>query len=465
MTRPSPQQILEWAVAGNGPRVGSAVVAIVTVESTVNLRWAGNTLTTNGTASTTSTTVVAIEPVSGGLGFGTQSGIVHSRSDLDSLLSAAQSIATSSAPAEDAMDLPPVSSCVDWSAAPVKADPIEFAAITSKLGEIFRRGAASGVDYYGYAEFSVATTYLATTTGTRLRDAIPSARFEMTAKSHDRGRSTWVGQAGRNFQEIDVTAAETECLKQLQWQLRTIALKPGRHPTILSTSATADLFVNLLWSAGARDAIDGSSVFASAGGGTRLGEQLTSRLVTLASDPFDPALGCTPFVVSGASSPLSSVFDNGLPLERTEWLSEGYLKALLSTRYTAKLGGIATTPFIDNVTLSDAAGHGTLSDLISRTENAILLNCLWYIRDVDPQQLLLTGLTRDGAYQVRDGEVVGSVGNFRFNDSPVSLLARITDATEPTLTLPRELGDYFPRVRTPALSVSEFNFSTPSQAN
>jgi predicted Zn-dependent protease len=79
--------------------------------------------------------------------------------------------------------------------------------------------------------------------------------------------------------------------------------------------------------------------------------------------------------------------------------------------------------------------------------------------------MLLTGLTRDGAYQVRNGEVVGAVSNFRFNDSPVEMLARVTDAGSTVRTLPRELGDYFPRVAMPPLLVSDFNFSTVSQAS
>ena len=58
---------------------------------------------------------------------------------------------------------------------------------------------------------------------------------------------------------------------------------------------------------------------------------------------------------------------------------------------------------------------------------ALLLTCLWYIREVDPQTLLLTGLTRDGVYLVEDGEVVGAVNNFRFNESPVDLLGRVTE--------------------------------------
>ncbi len=93
------------------------------------------------------------------------------------------------------------------------------------------------------------------------------------------------------------------------------------------------------------------------------------------------------------------------------------------------------------------------------------MTCLWYNRVVDPQTLLLTGLTRDGVYVVKGGEVVGAATNFRFNDSPVAVLGRIEDAGVTTPTLAREMGDYFNRAAMPPLLVKDFNFSTVSQAS
>ena len=66
--------------------------------------------------------------------------------------------------------------------------------------------------------------------------------------------------------------------------------------------------------------------------------------------------------------------------------------------------------------------------MIASTERGLLLTCLWYIREVDPVTMLLTGLTRDGVYLIEHGEVVGAVNNFRFNESPIDVLARTTEA-------------------------------------
>ncbi len=110
-------------------------------------------------------------------------------------------------------------------------------------------------------------------------------------------------------------------------------------------------------------------------------------------------------------------------------------------------------------------GAGTTADLIASTGRGLLLTCLWYIREVDPQTLLLTGLTRDGVYLVENGEVIGAVNNFRFNESPVAMLNRITEAGVTVPTLPREFSDYFTRAAMPPVRVEGFNMSSVSQAS
>ena len=122
------------------------------------------------------------------------------------------------------------------------------------------------------------------------------------------------------------------------------------------------------------------------------------------------------------------MFDNGLPLGPTDWISDGVLSALIQTRYSARLTGLPVTPAIDNLifeTSSPGAAQPGRDDRQHRARP--LLTCLWYIREVDPQTLLLTGLTRDGVYLVENGEVAGAVNNFRFNESPVGMLGRLAE--------------------------------------
>ncbi len=111
-----------------------------------------------------------------------------------------------------------------------------------------------------------------------------------------------------------------------------------------------------------------------------------------------------------------------------------------------------------------AGGQDGLKDMIAGTERSLLLTTLWYMREVDPAVLLLTGLTRDGVYLVEDGEVTAAVNNFRFNESPLDLLRRATQAGVSELTLPREWGDWATRAQMPSLRIPDFHMSSVSQA-
>jgi predicted Zn-dependent protease len=186
--------------------------------------------------------------------------------------------------------------------------------------------------------------------------------------------------------------------------------------------------------------------------------------VTLRSDPAAPFIQCSPFVIAHQSGAALSVFDNGLPLQPTAWIERGVLTSLVQTRHSAELTGLPVTPYVDNLIMDGPAGGPTVDAMVASSERALLLTCLWYIREVDPQTLLLTGLTRDGVYLVEGGEVVGAVNNFRFNESPVDLLGRIAEVGASGRTLPREWSDDFTRTAMPPLRVDGFNMSSVSQA-
>jgi predicted Zn-dependent protease len=186
----------------------------------------------------------------------------------------------------------------------------------------------------------------------------------------------------------------------------------------------------------------------------------------LRSDPDAAGLECAPYVLTASSSSTSSVFDNGLPVEPVDWIRDGRLEALISTRHSAQEAGLPVRPAVDNLILEGgpaASGHD-IDAMVATTDRGLLLTCLWYIREVDPRNLLLTGLTRDGIYLVEGGEVVGAVNNFRFNESPVGLLGRISEAGASKPTLPREWNDYFTRTAMPPLRIPDFHMSSVSPA-
>jgi predicted Zn-dependent protease len=293
----------------------------------------------------------------------------------------------------------------------------------------------------------------------------PTGRIEVTGKTADWSRSSWVGQSTRDFADVDMPAIDGELARRLGWAQRRVDLDAGRYETLLPPSAVADLMTYLYWTAVARDANDGSTVFSRQGGGTRVGEQLAEKPLRVWSDPSAEGIQCDPVLLATSSGSAQSVFDNGLPLHSTDWVADGRLEALIQTRHSAELTGLPVTPGVDNLLMSSDDATRGLDEMVADTSRGLLLTCLWYIRVVEPQTLLLTGLTRDGVYLVEGGEVVAEVNNFRFNESPVDLLGRLTEVGHTERTLAREFGDYFTRTAMPTWRVGDFNMSSVSQAS
>src|SRR3954470_5251966 len=461
MTLTTPQELVEHALRTSR---SDQCVAIVHDSTSANLRWANNTLTTNGVMHGIRVTVVALHGTGEGTAAGSVSASAASTDQVDRIVEAADAAARTGSPAEDAAELPSGDVAEDWADPSGETSIDVYADFAPALGESFGRAGAEGRILYGFVDHDVTTTYLGSSTGLRLRHVQPTGHWGCTGKTADLSSSAWVGGATRDFSDVDAASIDAELERRLGWSARRIDLPAGRYDTVLPPTAVADLMIYAYWVAAARTAHDGQSVYSRPGGGTRIGERLSRHPVQVYSDPGYAALRAIPFLTTAASDESTSVFDNGLALSRTDWLSDGSLTSLVQTRETARLTGQPVTPQVDNLVVEVDGATGSPQDLVGQVERGLLLTCLWYIREVDPQSLLLTGLTRDGVYLVEGGEITGAVNNFRFNESPIELLDRFSSASRTVPSFSREWGDEFPRTATPALRVPDFNMSTVSQA-
>jgi len=476
------QAVIEDSLAMAARRGADGCIVLVDETSHADVRFALNTTTTNGVRRDRSVTVVAVK--AGAVGVSRRSGVV----DVEQMVSAALTDAEGAPPAEDAfplvhgMDAAPgggAAASLAFGRAPVETDLSALGGVLSALSGAFGRARDKDVVLAGFAEFGVSTVYLGSSTGVRLSFSQPTGAVNLVGRSSDGTRSAWTGAGAERTGEISFEAMEAELWRRLEWARRPLALEAGRYEVILPPSGVADLMGSLsFYGLSGQDAEDGRSVFSAAPGKTRVGEHLSNMPFTLYSDPFEAELECLPFVACGSSSADASVFDNGLPIGRVDWIRDGRLAHLRYHRAGAARSGVGFAPYIDNLALRvgagrDAAGGGaagaevggTVDDMVARTERGLLLTCLWYIREVDPATLLLTGLTRDGVYVVEDGKVVGAANNFRFNESPVDLLARATEVGASVRALGRELGEYLNRCVMPPLRVPDFNMSSVSQAS
>lgn len=460
--------VSSWVEEALAASTARDCTVIVRESHEVNLRWAANALTTNGVMTQRQATVISTADVEGGVSAASVSGPLASAADLRTLVQQADAAAPGAPADDEARPLVAGDVDADFGDPAYVVGPEDFGPLAGDLGMAFARATEAGHLLFGFAEYRRDTTWLANSSGLRRRAVEPMGRLEVNAKMPDMVNSAWVGAQSNDFTDVDVAAMHDDLERRLGWGQRRVDLPAGTYETILPPGAVVDLLVYVYWSMSARDAEQGRNVFAgSRRGATRLGERLGDLPLTMSSEPGHPQLPVAPFAVVPASQPgLTSVFDNGAPVGRVDWVRDGVLSELVRTRAgTARAGADGDLPFPSQNLVVDAGGSASVAEMIASTKRGLLLTCLWYIREVDPQTLLLTGLTRDGVYLIEDGQVVAAVNNFRFNESPIDLLGRATEASAAEHVLCREWNDWFTRSIAPALRIPDFTMSTVSKAH
>jgi predicted Zn-dependent protease len=458
------QDVVEAGLGAASEAGADDCVVLVQEGSHADVRFALNTTTTNGVHRAREVSVVVI--AGGAVATATRAGVVGNDGVREMVIDALAD-ARQSPPAEDAFPLVDARGGAHnrrFEAGPEETDASALDDVLSSLSGAFERARGRDAVLAGFAEIDVDTLYLGSSTGLRLSHAQPTAAVHLVGRTSDGGGSAWVGEPSI---DPSLEEMEEEIWRRLDWSKKQIALEAGRYEVILPPSGVGDMMAMIDYDAlGGQDTEDGRTVFSKEGGGTRLGETITSLPFTLYSDPDEAGLECLPFVAAGASSSDVSVFDNGLPCSRADWLRDGVLAHLRYHRAGAAKSEAAMTPFTDNLILRCGEHEaGSVDDMVARTEKGLLLTCLWYIREVDPATLLATGLTRDGVYVIENGKVVGAANNFRFNESPVDLLVRATEVGTPVRSLGREFGEYLNRTIMPPLRIPDYNMSTVSQAS
>ncbi|MCL5047387.1 MAG: metallopeptidase TldD-related protein [Firmicutes bacterium] len=349
-----------------------------------------------------------------------------------------------------------------------KADPYIFREPLAELKEVFAGQGKGKSLLSGLMSYGITTTHLATTTDVAFTGEERIGIFEIVKRQANATgdlSSSWIGEVTRDFQDISPYGIDKRLSERLSWGQKKVNLPPGRYEVIMPPSVVADLMLELYMAADGLDAREGGTVFSAPGGLPMYGRRLCDSRFSLYSDPHDGDVGCNDVFVTTSNGSDSSVFDNGRRLEKTYWLEEGVVKNLRAPRYTEHKYGLAPAFHIGNLLLASNKESTSLEDMIRQTKRGLLITCLWYIREVDRAKLLLTGLTRDGVYLVEHGEIVAEVNNFRFNDSPLTLLNNAIATSAPSLAYPRESGEWMPLCKMPAVTVAGFNFDSVSSAS
>ena len=313
------------------------------------------------------------------------------------------------------------------------------------------RRRTKNVDAAGFVETSAQIQAGATSKGQFGYGRYTAADYNLTARTPDGTGSGW---ASKSFNELRLLAAR-HARRRRHRQGGALA-QPHRHRAGqvhggARAAAMADLVANLAFAADARQADEGRSFFSKKGGGTRIGETVVNEKVTIYSDPAHALAPAIPFD------------GEGLPLARLNWIDKGVLKNLSYSRYWAQKQGKTATPQPGNLIME--GGTSTLDELIAGVQRGVLVTRFWYIRALDPQTLVFTGLTRDGLFLIENGKVTRPVKNMRWNESPIFALNNLDAMTAAERTVSGEgVGGAGFSIVCPAARIREFTFSSGSDA-
>lgn len=301
--------------------------------------------------------------------------------------------------------------------------------------------AADGVTAAGFLQDNASFISMLNSKGLFTYGKRSNVDFTVTMRTDDGTGSGWVTRDFNDVEKLDTASASQIAIAKAVQSSKPKAIEPGKYTVILEPAAAVDLLQNMMYNMGGRSADEGRSFLSKKGGGTKQGEQIVDERVNIYSDPLN------------AEVPTLTWDGEGQPLERVNWIENGVVKNLYFDRYWASKKGINPVPFPPNFIME--GGNASVEDMIKDTRRGILVTRLWYIRTVDPQTLLYTGLTRDGTFYIENGQIKHPVKNFRFNESPVIMLNNLEAMGKPQ----RIDGNLIP-----PLKVRDFTFTSLSDA-
>jgi predicted Zn-dependent protease len=309
------------------------------------------------------------------------------------------------------------------------------------VGKSLSVSKAAGLDAAGFLENSTRFNAIMNSKGLFAYNKGTNVSFSVTVRNKQGTGSGYVEQDFNDLDKMDTLTLSKIAAGKANGSAGAKAIEPGKYTVILEPLAASDILSNMFRGFDARSADEGRSFMSKKGGGTRLGEQLFSENVNIYSDPMNTEI------------PSATWNGDGLPVKRTQWVEKGIVKNLSYSRYWAAQKNVQPIPFSRNVIIE--GGTQSLEDLIKSTEKGILVTRFWYIRSVDPQTLLLTGLTRDGTFYIENGEIKFPIKNFRFNESPVIMLNNVEALGKPVRTGSGLI---------PPMKIRDFTFTSLSDA-
>jgi len=339
------------------------------------------------------------------------------------------------------------------------AEPKTFIESTAKITPDFRAQAAADsinpasskdITAAGYLEDSRGFSSLMNSKGLFAYNQSTSVDFTVTMRSNDGTGSGWVARNFNDVSKLNTAEASKIAIDKALQSRNAKAIEPGKYTVILEPNAAADLLGLMLFGMNARQADEGRSYLSKKGGGTKLGEKIVDERVTIYTDPWNE------------EAPTANWTGGGLARKKMDLIKDGVVSNLIYDRYWASQKNVEPTPFPGNRIM--VGGNASIEDMIKDTKKGVLVTRFWYIRAVDPQTLLYTGLTRDGTFYIENGKIKHPIKNFRFNESPVIMLNNLETLGKPMRVASGGGPGGGGSSLIPAMKIRDFTFSSLSDA-
>jgi len=275
------------------------------------------------------------------------------------------------------------------------------------------------------------------------------AEFSITMQ--DDPAASWAKANSGDVRKIDPQALARRASEKAKMAKDAQELSPGKYTVILEPAAVLDLVGFLFYDFAATALEDQRSCL-----NKRMGKQLFGKNIAIVDDVYHPLQ-------------LGAPFDGeGMARERVRLVESGVPKNLVYSRSSGKKAGKRPTGHgfaLPNeygeapMNLVFGGGDSSVERMIAGTDRGLLVTRVWYIREVDPYEKIMTGMTRDGLFLVENGKVKTAVRNFRFNQSLIALLQNVQEMGASVRTTAEEAFEMV----VPAMKVTGFHFTEPTK--
>lgn len=284
-----------------------------------------------------------------------------------------------------------------------------------------------------------------------------SAEISITMLAAD--SSGWQKANSPDLRNLDPLAlAETAARKAVESKAPR-ELTAGKYTVVLEPAAVLDIMGFMFWDFGGQAILDERSFL-----NNRMGTQLFGANINIRDDVSHPQQAGAPFDGEGMRRQRVHLVEKGV-VNRVVY-ARGTAARMKKSAYAAKVGPIESTghgfslpnemgEMPSNIVIEEINNPQTIEQMISSTERGVLVTRVWYIREVDPYEKIVTGMTRDGTFLIEDGKVQSGVRNFRFNESLIHMLSNV----EAMGASVRASGEESFDMVVPAMKIKDFNFT------